>query len=31
MPVSSLQAELLMLEISGDIEKLSAGRWQRLK
>jgi DNA processing protein len=31
MPVSSLQAELLMLEISGYIEKLSAGRWQRLK
>ncbi len=31
MPVSALQSELLMLELSGDIEALSAGRWRRLR
>lgn len=30
-PVSSLQAELMMLELSGEIEALSAGRWRRIK
>ncbi len=31
MPVSSLQSELLMLELSGDIEAMSAARWRRIK
>lgn len=31
MPASALQGELMMLELSGDIEKLSAARWRRLK
>lgn len=31
MPVSQIQAELLMLELSGEVEKLSAGRWQRIR
>ena len=31
MPVSALQTELMMLELSGTIEKLSAGRWRRLQ
>ena len=30
MPVSALQAELVLLELSGQIEALSAGRWQRI-
>ena len=30
-PVSSLQSALLMLELSGAIESLSAGRWRRIK
>lgn len=29
LPVSQIQAELMMLELSGQIEKLSAGRWRR--
>ena len=31
MPASSLQSDLLMLEMSGQIEKLSAARWRRLR
>ncbi|QCU89321.1 DNA-processing protein DprA [Thiomicrorhabdus sediminis] len=31
MPVSSLQAELLMLELDGVIESLSAGRWRKIR
>jgi len=31
MPVSQIQADLMMLELSGHIEKLSAGRWRRIK
>lgn len=31
MPVSSLQAELLMLELDGVIEALSAGRWRKIR
>lgn len=31
MPVSQIQADLLLLELSGAIEKLSAGRWRRLR
>ncbi|BBP44879.1 DNA processing protein DprA [Thiosulfatimonas sediminis] len=31
MPISSLQTELTLLEIKGLIEKLSLGRWQRLR
>ncbi|MBO1926464.1 DNA-processing protein DprA [Thiomicrorhabdus sp. 6S2-11] len=30
MPLSALQTELMMLELQGQVEKLSAGRWQRL-
>lgn len=30
MPVSTVQTELMMLELQGVVEKLSAGRWQRL-
>lgn len=29
--VSSLQGELMMLELSGEIEAMSAGRWRRIK
>lgn len=29
--VAQLQAELLMLELQGDLESLSAGRWRRLR
>lgn len=29
--VAQLQAELLMLELQGDLEALSAGRWRRLR
>ncbi|MBN2647874.1 MAG: DNA-processing protein DprA [Thiotrichales bacterium] len=31
LPMSALQAELMSLELHGWIEKLSAGRWQRLR
>jgi len=31
IPVSSLQGELMLLEMSGQIEALSAARWQRIK
>lgn len=31
MPVSQIQADLMMLELGGHIEKLSAGRWRRLR
>ena len=31
MPVSSLQAELIMLELNGELEALSAARWRRIK
>ncbi|KUJ74371.1 DNA processing protein DprA [Thiomicrospira sp. XS5] len=31
LPVSDIQSQLLMLELSGDIEALSAGRWRRLR
>lgn len=31
MPVSSLQGELMLLELSGEIEALSAARWRRIK
>ena len=31
MPVSGLQGELMMLELSGEIEALSAARWRRIK
>lgn len=30
MPVSSLQGELMMLELSGEVEAMSAARWRRL-
>lgn len=30
MPVSQIQAELLMLELNGSVEKLSAGRWRKV-
>ncbi|GAB6071342.1 DNA-processing protein DprA [Thiomicrorhabdus hydrogeniphila] len=30
-PVSSLQGELMLLELSGEIEAMSAGRWRRIK
>jgi DNA processing protein len=31
MPVSSLQGELMMLELSGEIEAMSAARWRRIQ
>lgn len=31
MPLSAIQTELMMLELQGRVEKLSAGRWQRLQ
>lgn len=31
LPVSEIQSQLMMLVLSGKIEALSAGRWQRLK
>ncbi len=31
LPVSSIQSELLMLELSGKVEAMSAARWRRLK
>ncbi|MBO1924745.1 DNA-processing protein DprA [Thiomicrorhabdus sp. 6S3-12] len=31
IPLSSLQSELMALELQGKIEKLSAGRWQRIR
>jgi len=30
MPVSQIQTELLMLELNGTVEAMSAGRWRRL-
>lgn len=30
-PVSSLQGELMLLELSGEIEAMSAARWRRIK
>ncbi|WP_321325031.1 DNA-processing protein DprA [Thiomicrorhabdus sp.] len=30
-PVSSLQGDLMLLELSGEIEAMSAGRWRRIK
>ncbi len=29
-PVSTIQGQLIMLELSGDIEAMSAGRWRRI-
>lgn len=29
-PVSAIQGQLMMLELSGDIEAMSAGRWRRI-
>ncbi|WP_019557207.1 DNA-processing protein DprA [Thiomicrorhabdus arctica] len=29
-PVSAIQGQLIMLELSGDIEAMSAGRWRRI-
>lgn len=29
LPASEIQAQLMMLELSGDIESMSAGRWRR--
>ncbi|BCN92455.1 DNA processing protein DprA [Thiomicrorhabdus immobilis] len=31
MPVSSLQGELMLLELSGEVEALSAARWRRIR
>jgi Predicted Rossmann fold nucleotide-binding protein involved in DNA uptake len=31
LPVSEIQSQLLLLELSGDIEALSAGRYRRLR
>lgn len=31
MPVSSLQSELLMLEMAGEVEAMSAARWRRIR
>jgi len=31
MPVSSLQGELMLLELSGEIEAMSEARWRRIK
>lgn len=31
LPVSEIQAELVMLELSGEIEAMSAGRWRRIR
>ncbi len=30
IPVSAIQGQLMMLELSGDIEAMSAGRWRRI-
>lgn len=31
LPVSDIQSQLMLLELSGEVEALSAGRWRRLK
>lgn len=31
MPVSDILSQMMMLELSGDIEAMSAGRWRRIK
>lgn len=31
MPVSEIQSQLTLLELSGEVEALSAGRWRRLR
>lgn len=31
MPVSDILSQVMMLELSGDIEAMSAGRWRRIK